>query len=50
MKIIDFLKRYTNIDHKFIEDFYVFYDENKSDYDFVIRGNSNFNIFIFDTC
>jgi phage anti-repressor protein len=37
MKVIDFLKRYTNIDHNFIEDFYVFYDENKSEYDFVIN-------------
>lgn len=30
MKITQFLKRYSLIDNKFIEDFYTFYDEGKN--------------------
>ena len=37
MSIITFLKRYTTIDPKFIDNFYKFYDENKNDYDFTIN-------------
>ncbi len=36
MKITQFLKRYSLIDNKFIEDFYTFYDEGKNEYDFTI--------------
>jgi len=36
MKITEFLKRYSLIDNKFIEDFYTFYDEGKNEYDFTI--------------
>ena len=37
MKITEFLKRYSLIDNKFIEDFYTFYDEGKNEYDFTIN-------------
>ena len=37
MSIVTFLKRYTTIDPKFIDNFYKFYDENKNDYDFTIN-------------
>ena len=36
MKITEFLKTYSLIDNKFIEDFYTFYDEGKNEYDFTI--------------
>ena len=36
MLVTDFLKKYTTIDHKFIDDFFSFYDEEKSEYEFVI--------------
>lgn len=36
MKTTDFLKKYSNIDNQFIEDFYHFYDEDKNEYDFSI--------------
>ena len=36
MKITDFLKRFSLIDNKFIDDFYSFYDEGKNEYDFII--------------
>ena len=36
MKITDFLKRFSLIDNKFIDDFYSFYDEGKHEYDFTI--------------
>ena len=29
MKITTFLKKYSTIDNKFIDDFYTFYDEGK---------------------
>ena len=37
MKITEFLKRYSLIDNKFIDDFYTFYDEGKNEYDFTIN-------------
>jgi phage anti-repressor protein len=36
IKITEFLKTYSLIDNKFIEDFYTFYDEGKNEYDFTI--------------
>jgi len=32
MKITDFLKKFTLINSKFIDDFYSFYDEGKNEY------------------
>jgi len=37
MKITTFLKKYSLIDSKFIDDFYTFYDEGKNEYDFTIN-------------
>ena len=37
MKITTFLKKYSIIDNKFIDDFYTFYDEGKSEFDFTIN-------------
>ena len=37
MKITDFLKKYSLIDEKFIDDFYSFYNEGQNEYDFVIN-------------
>ena len=37
MKITEFLKKYSLIDNKFIDDFYSFYDEDKNEYDFTIK-------------
>jgi phage anti-repressor protein len=37
MKITTFLKKYSLIDNKFIDDFYSFYDEGKNEYDFIIK-------------
>ena len=37
MKITEFLKKYSLIDNKFIDDFYTFYDEGKNEYDFTIK-------------
>ena len=37
MKITDFLKKYSLIDNKFIDDFYTFYDNGKNEYDFTIN-------------
>ena len=37
MKITDFLKKYSLIDNKFIDDFYSFYDNNKNEYDYTIN-------------
>ena len=37
MKIIDFLKKYSLINAKFIDDFYSFYNDGKNEYDFVIN-------------
>ena len=37
MKITIFLKKYSTIDNKFIDDFYTFYDEGKSEFDFTIK-------------
>lgn len=36
MKITDFLKKYSLIDNKFIDDFYSFYNEGQNEYDFTI--------------
>ena len=36
MKITDFLKKYSLINAKFIDDFYSFYNEGKNEYDFTI--------------
>ena len=36
MKITDFLKKYSLINNKFIDDFYSFYDDNKNEYDYTI--------------
>lgn len=36
MKITDFLKKYSVINTKFIDDFYSFYNESKNEYDFTI--------------
>jgi len=36
MKTTDFLKKYSLIDSKFIDDFYSFYDEGQNEYDFSI--------------
>lgn len=36
MKITDFLKKYSLINAKFIDDFYSFYNEGKNEYDFAI--------------
>lgn len=36
MKITEFLKKYSLIDNKFIDDFYSFYDNGKNEYDFTI--------------
>ena len=40
MKITDFLKRYSLIDNKFIDDFYSFYDNNQNEYDYTIDLNN----------
>ena len=37
MKITDFLKKYSLINEKFIDDFYSFYNEGKNEYDFTIN-------------
>ena len=37
MKITEFLKKYSLIDNKFIDNFYTFYDEGKNEYDFTIN-------------
>ena len=37
MKITEFLKKFTLIDSKFIDDFYSFYDEGKNEYDKTIN-------------
>jgi phage anti-repressor protein len=37
MKITDFLKKFTLINSKFIDDFYSFYDEGKNEYDKTIN-------------
>jgi phage anti-repressor protein/predicted GIY-YIG superfamily endonuclease len=37
MKITEFLKKYSTIDNKFIDDFYTFYDDGKNEYDFTIN-------------
>ena len=36
MKITDFLKKYSLIDSKFIDDFYSFYDNDQTEYDYTI--------------
>lgn len=36
MKITEFLKKYSLIDSKFIDDFYSFYDKNQNEYDYTI--------------
>jgi len=36
MKITEFLKKFSLIDNKFIDDFYSFYDDGKNEYDFTI--------------
>ena len=36
MKITDFLKKYSLIDNKFIDDFYSFYDNNQNEYNYTI--------------
>lgn len=33
----EFLKKYTIIDHQFIDDFYTFYDEDISEFEYVIN-------------
>ena len=40
MKITDFLKRYSLIDNKFIDDFYSFYDNAQNEYDYTIDLNN----------
>jgi len=40
MKITDFLKRYSLIDNKFIDDFYSFYDNDQNEYDYTIDLNN----------
>jgi len=40
MKITDFLKKYSLIDEKFIDDFYTFFDEGLNEYDYTIDLNS----------
>jgi phage anti-repressor protein len=37
MKTTEFLKKFSFIDAKFIDDFYAFYDEGKDEYDFTIN-------------
>jgi hypothetical protein len=37
MKITTFLKKYSTIDNKFIDDFYTFYDEGFYEFDFTIK-------------
>ena len=37
MKIIEILKKFSFIDSSFIYDFYSFYDEGKSEYDYTIN-------------
>lgn len=37
MKITEFLKKYSLIDNKFIDDFYNFYDVGKNEYDYSIN-------------
>jgi hypothetical protein len=37
MKITEFLKKFSFIDSSFINDFYTFYDEGKSEYDYTIN-------------
>jgi hypothetical protein len=37
MKPTDFLKKYTSISNKFIDDFYKFHDDNYTEYDYVIN-------------
>jgi hypothetical protein len=41
MKITDFLKKFTLINSKFIDDFYSFYDEGKNEYDKTINFPSD---------
>ena len=36
MKITEFLKKYSLIDSKFIDDFYSFYDNNQNEFDYTI--------------
>jgi hypothetical protein len=36
MKITEFLKKYSLINPRFIDDFYSFYNEGKNEYDFAI--------------
>ena len=36
MKTTEFLKKYSLIDEKFIDDFYSFYDNHQNEYDYVI--------------
>lgn len=40
MKITEFLKKYSLINSKFIDDFYSFYNEGKNEYDFTINLNN----------
>ena len=40
MKITDFLKKYSLIDEKFIDDFYTFFDEGLNEYDYTIDLNN----------
>jgi phage anti-repressor protein len=40
MKITDFLKKYSLINSKFIDDFYSFYNDGKNEYDFTINLNN----------
>ena len=37
MKITEFLKKHSLIDSKFIDDFYIFYNEGQNEYDFTIN-------------
>ncbi len=37
MKITDFLKKFSLINEKFIDDFYSFYNDGKNEYDFTIN-------------
>jgi len=39
MKITEFLKKYSLIDNKFIDDFYSFYDKEQNEYDYTIDLN-----------
>jgi len=40
MKITEFLKKISLIDSQFIDDFYSFYDEEKTEYDQAINLNN----------